>query len=350
MAQIKGSYNRKVGTISIRQGEVVFLSANGEVLERISLQALKVEVHHGNSTQLILKSIRKDVIFSTFDMNLIDALDDHNYFKIDELRKELGRTKRSLKFQLVVLLGIPIFAVFVIPMSLFLIPRSFYSSFVDYDDLKTFGEKIAVEYDAISVGKKADLIKKIAEDISEFNPELKKIPFTFYYSKSDVVNAFAAPGAVIVINKGLINDVKSIEELYGVIAHEMAHVYLGHNIENFISKIAPLAGIIVLEMIFQGSSALAFKLFDLADLKYSKSTELQADKYALIYLKSAGVNNLGMSSFFERKRSFENKLLSVMSTHPSSEKRIEEIRDFREKNLYRHRKLDEKILERLKSD
>jgi predicted Zn-dependent protease len=47
----------------------------------------------------------------------------------------------------------------------------------------------------------------------------------------DRINAFAAPGGIIGINTGLINQAGSVDELAAVIAHEVAHLSLRHYVQ-----------------------------------------------------------------------------------------------------------------------
>ena len=54
--------------------------------------------------------------------------------------------------------------------------------------------------------------------------ERKHLLCRFGVMDSEAINAFAMPGAIIAINTGLLKELKSTEELYAILSHEMAHV------------------------------------------------------------------------------------------------------------------------------
>src|SRR5437016_6445578 len=55
------------------------------------------------------------------------------------------------------------------------------------------------------------------------SPELKKFPYSFKIVDDKDVNAYSLPGGFIYINKGLLDAVRSDDELAGVLAHEIGH-------------------------------------------------------------------------------------------------------------------------------
>ena len=56
-----------------------------------------------------------------------------------------------------------------------------------------------------------------------------QVPFTIKVIDSDEINAMALPGGFFYVNSGLILAADEEAELAGVMAHEIAHVYLGHS-------------------------------------------------------------------------------------------------------------------------
>ena len=58
---------------------------------------------------------------------------------------------------------------------------------------------------------------------------------------SPVINAFALPGGYIYITRGLMAHVNSIDELVGVMAHEVGHVAARHSAKQ-ISRQAAASG------------------------------------------------------------------------------------------------------------
>jgi len=62
--------------------------------------------------------------------------------------------------------------------------------------------------------------------------ERPDLQYHFYIVDTDAVNAFALPGGYIYVDRGLIERTRSVSELSGVLAHEIAHVALRHGAKN----------------------------------------------------------------------------------------------------------------------
>jgi predicted Zn-dependent protease len=60
--------------------------------------------------------------------------------------------------------------------------------------------------------------------------ERPDLPWTFGVIDTDTINAFAMPGGTVVISHGLVKRLASESELAGVLAHEIAHVLLKHQL------------------------------------------------------------------------------------------------------------------------
>jgi beta-barrel assembly-enhancing protease len=154
----------------------------------------------------------------------------------------------------------------------------------------------------------------------------------------NMVNAFAAPGGRIVLTRGLIATADTPEEVTGVLAHELGHVYHLHSE----AQMVRLSGLQILLSVFSGSSSdLWSNAAGLAALlRYSRDAEREADTYAREVMQNASVNPVGLRSFFEKvlkmeggaPKSQENsnpsaldRIGNVFSTHPGTEDRIKSI-------------------------
>ena len=62
--------------------------------------------------------------------------------------------------------------------------------------------------------------------IKDNNLELNNL--NFFIDNKDFINAFVIPGQKIFLTKGLLMKSKKIEDLAGVIAHEIGHIIGGH--------------------------------------------------------------------------------------------------------------------------
>lgn len=141
--------------------------------------------------------------------------------------------------------------------------------------------------------------------------------------QSNEVNAFAAPGGVIVVHSGLIKQTGRPEELAGVLAHEVAHVELRHSLQGLIKK----AGFSILLSFLMGDwsgTALGGSIATLTEMKFSRDAETEADEEGLRRLVATRISPQGMPEFFAKLAKKENggPDLSMLSTHPASQERM----------------------------
>src|SRR3982751_499715 len=154
------------------------------------------------------------------------------------------------------------------------------------------------------------------------------------------INAFVATGQTVYIQTGLIQAVDNVNQLQGVIAHELGHVAGGHSIR--LEQGARAAtGITVATMIL-GALAIAAGAGDAAMglmmagqqaalgkfLSFTRTQEATADAAAVKYLHGAGISGKGLLDFFGKLQNQEYRLAvyakdSYDRTHPLSNERIQ---------------------------
>ena len=150
--------------------------------------------------------------------------------------------------------------------------------------------------------------------------------FRVRVERNQDVNAFAAPGGLIVVYTGLIAKAGSAEEVAGVLAHEMAHVTRRHSMRQLLYRagLLPLMGM----LLGHPDAASLFESFgQLSDLKFSRGQEEDADFTGFNTLVAAGISTEGMAAFFERLADMGGTPPSFLSTHPSSTDRAARIRE-----------------------
>lgn len=169
------------------------------------------------------------------------------------------------------------------------------------------------------------------EAVQEIGAKLTKgsrYRYRWAVAESREVNAFAAPGGVIVVYTGLIDKAARPEELAGVLAHEVAHVEQRHSLKNLIKS----AGFGVLLSVALGDwsgSVVGGRIGSLTDLKFSRDAEEEADREGLRRLVEASIAPEHMANFFARLAQSDGKAseaLSMLSTHPSSRERTQTLR------------------------
>ena len=101
------------------------------------------------------------------------------------------------------------------------------------------------------------------------------------------VNAANAGGSQFYVTTGLLEKASN-EELLGIMAHEIAHEDLGHVARLQILGAGLNLGVILLDQLFPGSSAVTPIAGTLIARGYSRSEEYAADRHAVEILQRAG--------------------------------------------------------------
>jgi predicted Zn-dependent protease len=57
------------------------------------------------------------------------------------------------------------------------------------------------------------------------------LQWQFYVVNTDVVNAFALPGGIVYVNRGVLERADRMDELAGVMGHEIEHVVRRHSVK-----------------------------------------------------------------------------------------------------------------------
>lgn len=140
------------------------------------------------------------------------------------------------------------------------------------------------------------------------------------------VNAFAAPGGQVILLRGLLERTNSPEELAGVLAHELQHVYLRHTTKAILEQ---TAGTLLLTAVSGDlSGGLAWGLEGartMGALHYSRTHEREADMEGLRMLQAAHVNPAAMVAMYERMQHNDPdhpEPPEFLSTHPDMKERL----------------------------
>jgi len=142
-------------------------------------------------------------------------------------------------------------------------------------------------------------------------------------------NAFALPGGTIIMTDQLVRLAGSDDEIFGVLAHEIAHVENRHSLRQIyrslgvaalIAMIGGDTGEIVEDVLAQGSLLLT--------LSYSRRFESQADQRAVDLMKAVGRDPAALATMLERitAKCRDCGKTSWFTTHPGTEGRSEAIR------------------------
>jgi predicted Zn-dependent protease len=158
------------------------------------------------------------------------------------------------------------------------------------------------------------------------------LDWRFYVVDSREVNAFAVPGGFIYVNRGLIERTTQMDELAGVLGHEIGHVVRRHSIEQMEKAQGANIGVTlacVLTSICNSQAAQAG--INIAGgaifARFSRQDELEADQEAVANTVRAGISPQGIVTMFqkliEERRTRPSAVEGWFSTHPMEEDRIE---------------------------
>lgn len=154
------------------------------------------------------------------------------------------------------------------------------------------------------------------------------------FDEPKTLNAFALPGGKVGIYTGLLNLVESDDEIAMVMGHEIAHVTARHGAERVSQGMMVAVGGLVLDASTKGKKNhdLLLAGYGLAAtggvLAFSRSHESEADFIGLRYAAKAGYDPRAAVTFWQKmaQASLPNKMPVFLSTHPSHDRRISDLR------------------------
>ena len=164
--------------------------------------------------------------------------------------------------------------------------------------------------------------------------------YHFLLLETDDVNAFAAPGGLILISRGMVRCCKSEDEMAAVLAHEISHVDHQHGLKairkgrltSALTTLGAAAGsslggaqLAEVTKAFEGS--ISDVTSTMMNSGYSRTTEFEADKGAVVIMKKMGYNPAALVTMLERmQHQIKADSNGFGKTHPAPEVRIAEIK------------------------
>jgi predicted Zn-dependent protease len=136
------------------------------------------------------------------------------------------------------------------------------------------------------------------------------------------INAANAGGGEFYVTTGLLEKA-SDEQLRGVLAHEIAHDDLGHVARAQILGVGLSLGVVLLEQLIPGSSAVTPIAGTLVARRHSRSEELSADRHGVEILRRAGYSKeVLINALTWLTRASGDGGGGFLSTHPATSDRI----------------------------
>ncbi len=158
----------------------------------------------------------------------------------------------------------------------------------------------------------------------------------FNVIQGDEINAFALPGGKVAFWEGIMPVARDDTGVAVIMGHEIAHAIARHGAERMSQSMGAQAiGQILSAGVGQVSPGLRedfLKLYGLGAsvgvlMPWGRTQESEADRIGLTLMAKAGYNPTGAIAFWERmSKVSSDKPPEFLSTHPSDETRIAQIR------------------------
>jgi predicted Zn-dependent protease len=173
----------------------------------------------------------------------------------------------------------------------------------------------------VKEGPAVNAVRALGE---RFAPHLPKdFNFRFEVANDSSVNAFAAPGGLVVVNTGLLAKATSDAEVAGVLSHEIIHVTRRHSMRQIVYSLGLTTTVYWTLGIPDGASAtLVGAAIGLGDLKFSRDQETDADAGGMALLQEARLPGAGLQAFLEAISREKDAPPAFFSTHPADEDRM----------------------------
>ena len=161
--------------------------------------------------------------------------------------------------------------------------------------------------------------------------ERPDLPWTFYIVNAKEINAFAVPGGYIYVNRGLIEHTQQLDQLAGVLGHEIGHVVKRHSIKQMNQMNAAQVGVglacVLTSVCNSGVGQTAINVAGTAVFaKFSRDDEREADDVGIDNVVRAHIHPKGIPEMFQilldTRTSNPGLVDGWFASHPTEEDRI----------------------------
>jgi predicted Zn-dependent protease len=199
-------------------------------------------------------------------------------------------------------------------------------------------QKNALDRDPAQVERVKRIVSRLIPQTTAFRPDAAKWPWEFHVITLDEVNAWCMPHGKIAVYTGLLQKIQPTDdELAAVLGHEMGHALREHTREQISQEMGTqtllgIAGALFgLGQTAQNLGALAANVT--IGLPKSRTDETEADRIGVELAARAGYDPRSAVTLWEKmeKLAGGSQPPQWLSTHPSNETRIADVRQYAEK-------------------
>ena len=161
------------------------------------------------------------------------------------------------------------------------------------------------------------------------NPGLRPLPYQLIFLNVQVPNAMAFPGGYVGVTSKLLDEVKSEAGLAMVLGHELGH----HQQRHCLKRLGRQLLFITVSTLISGQSlnSVITNTVQLAELRYSRRQEREADEFGLKLVFNTYGHTDGCLEFFELiQKDYESgssQWGELFASHPYTADRINHLRE-----------------------
>ena len=195
---------------------------------------------------------------------------------------------------------------------------------------RTNADEIAAKYPMVTDSVVGAYVQALGMRVAS-GTSRASLPWHFTVVDSKDVNAFALPGGFVYVNRGLIEQAGHMDELAGVLGHEIGHVVRRHSMQQLKRSGGTRVGIALFcgltSFCDSHTARIAIDLGGAAWLsRYSRAAEAEADSEAVANTVRAGISPEGIPAMFETllamRKSEPGLVQAFFGSHPVEEDRI----------------------------
>jgi len=223
---------------------------------------------------------------------------------------------------------------------------------------QSYSEFLA-EHKVITDTEQAQMVKRVGgriqtavEKYCEQNGISEKLDgykWEFNLVEDPNINAWCMPGGKVVFYTGILPITQNETGVAVVMGHEIAHAFAKHGAERMTQQLLAQMGAVALETALKDRPEQTKEIFMQSYgvgaqygvlLPFSRTHENEADHLGLIFMAMAGYNPEAAAAFWERMaaQSKGSAPPEFMSTHPSHETRIQNLKDLTPEAMAYYRK------------
>ena len=195
---------------------------------------------------------------------------------------------------------------------------------------RTNAEEIAAKYPLVTDSAVTAYVQALGVRLAQ-GTSRASLPWRFTVVDSKEINAFALPGGFVYVNRGLIEHTGHMDELAGVLGHEIGHIVRRHSVQQLKRSGGTRVGIAVFcgltSFCDSHTARIAIDLGGAVWLaRHSRVAEAEADSEAVANSVRAGVSPEGIPTMFQTMLSMRTSDPGLVQTffgsHPVEEDRI----------------------------